>query len=108
MPEPFGACIKRFQIYREGRNQTGAAMTSVITPLMVRGKRVDQKLWHRSGEEIGLGCTSCPELKFCGGLSIRAAAFNCLALCCGSPTTCRKYACPNQERYSTLVNEAGG
>lgn len=79
-----------------------------VTPLTVRGKRVDRSLWHRSGEEISLGCTRCPELRFCGGLSIRAPAFDCLALCCGSPKTCRKYVCPNQRRYSTLVNEAGG
>lgn len=79
-----------------------------ITRLTVRAKHVDRSLWHRPNEEISLGCTRCPELKFCGGLSIRAPAFDCLSLCCDSPNTCKKYVCPKQPRFSALVNEAGG
>ncbi len=81
---------------------------TTVTQLTVRSKRVDQSLWHRSGEEISLGCSRCPERSFCDGLSIRAGAFDCLAFCCGEPKTCRKYVCPHQKRYSTLVNEVGG
>ncbi len=68
-------------------------------------KLADPSLWHQPGTEIGLGCVNCPELRFCGGLSIRAPVFDCMALCCGHPITCERYACPNQSRYSNLVNE---
>src|SRR5256885_2111771 len=78
------------------------------TSLTVRGKLADPSLWHRPGQEVKLGCTKCPELRRCGGLSIAAPAFNCMDLCCGTPKACRRYACPNQRRYSRLVNEAGG
>lgn len=78
------------------------------TALTVRGKLTDPSLWHQSGQEMKLGCTMCPELRRCGGLSIAAPAFNCMDLCCGNPKGCRRYVCPNQRRYSTLVNEAGG
>jgi len=79
-----------------------------ITPLSVRGKLADPTLWHQSSQEVKLGCTSCPELRWCGGLTIQAPVFNCLDLCCGNPKTCRKFVCPNQRRYSTLVNEVSG
>ncbi len=78
------------------------------TPLTVRGKLADPSLWHQPGQEVKLGCTTCPELRHCGGLSIAAPAFNCMDLCCGDPRTCRRYVCPSQPRYSKLVNEAGG
>ncbi len=78
------------------------------TPLTVRGKLADPSLWHQSGQEVKLGCTTCPELRQCGGLRIEAPAFSCMDLCCGNPKTCRRYVCPNQRRYSKLVNEAGG
>lgn len=79
------------------------------TPLTVHGKKLaDPSLWHQPGEEIKLGCSNCPELRHCGGLSITAPAFSCMDLCCGAPASCRRYVCPAQRRYSTLVNEAGG
>lgn len=78
------------------------------TSLTVRGKLADPSLWHRSGQEVKLGCTKCPELRWCGGLSVKAPVFNCMDLCCGDPRTCRRYVCPKQQRYSKLVNEAGG
>jgi len=81
---------------------------STSTQITIRGKRVLPEFWHRSGEEIQLGCSRCPELKYCGGLSVRAPIFDCMSLCCGSPKTCTKFVCPKQRRYSTLVNEAGG
>ncbi|HEY4329739.1 MAG TPA: hypothetical protein VGN88_08380 [Phycisphaerae bacterium] len=78
------------------------------TQLTVRGKLADPSLWNQPGLEIKLGCTTCPELRRCGGLSIAAPVFNCLDLCCGNPKTCRRYVCPRQRRYSNMVNEAGG
>lgn len=78
------------------------------TPLTVRGKLADPSLWHQPGQEVKLGCTTCPELRHCGGLSIAAPAFNCMDLCCGNPKSCKRYVCPKQPRYSKLVNEAGG
>lgn len=78
------------------------------TALTVRGKVADPELWHQHGQEISIGCSMCPELALCGGLSIRAPIYNCLDLCCGTPELCNRYACPNQRRYSTLVNEANG
>lgn len=78
------------------------------TALTVRGKLADPSLWHQPGQEVKLGCMTCPELPQCGGLSIAAPAFNCMDLCCGNPKGCRRYVCPNQRRYSKLVNEAGG
>lgn len=79
-----------------------------ITSLRVRGRLADPTLWHQAGREVCLGCTTCPELRWCGGLSIQAPVFNCLDLCCGSPKTCRRYVCPNQRRYSDFVNEVEG
>lgn len=81
---------------------------TTITRLTVRSKLADPTLWYQLGQEVKLGCTNCPELHWCGGLSIQAPVFNCLDLCCGSPKTCRKYVCPNQRRYSAMVNEVGG
>lgn len=78
------------------------------TRLAVRGKLADPSLWHQPGQEVKLGCTTCPELPQCGGLSIQAPAFSCMDLCCGDPKVCRRYVCPRQRRYSKLVNEAGG
>lgn len=78
------------------------------TPLTVRGKFADPTLWHQTGQEVRLGCTTCPELRWCGGLSIRAPVFDCMDFCCGKPETCTRYICPSQRRYSTLVNEVGG
>ncbi len=76
--------------------------------LNVRQKLANPSLWHQEGEEVKLGCTKCPELHQCGGLSIAASAFNCMDLCCGTPNGCRRVICPNQRRYSNMVNEAGG
>lgn len=78
------------------------------TQLTMHGKLADPSLWHQSGQEVKLGCTTCPELRHCGGLTIEAPAFSCMDLCCGDPKTCRRYVCPQQRRYSKLVNEAGG
>lgn len=78
------------------------------TPLTVLRKLADPSLWHQPGQEVKLGCTTCPELRLCGGLSIPAPAYDCMELCCGDPKSCRRYVCPNQRRYSKLVNEAGG
>lgn len=81
---------------------------TTITHLTVRGKLAEPTLWHQTGEEVKLGCTTCPELRWCGGLSIQASVFNCMDFCCGKPKTCRRYVCPNQRRFSALVNEVGG
>src|ERR1043165_6492125 len=76
--------------------------------LPIRAKLADPKLWCEAGQEVCLGCINCPELRWCGGLNIQASVFNCMDLCCGKPATCKKYACPNQHRYSDLVNQVGG
>lgn len=74
-----------------------------------RKKLADPSLWHQAGNEVKLGCTKCPELGLCGGLSVDAPVFDCMEFCCGSPATCERYACPKDpKRYSTLVNEVGG
>lgn len=81
----------------------------VETPLTVRRKKLaDPTLWHRPDEEIKLGCMNCPELRQCGGLGVTAPVFSCMDLCCGAPAHCLRYVCPNQRRYSTLVNEVWG
>ena len=38
-------------------------------------------LWYDPALPIALGCTVCPDLGLCGGLRIRAAAFDCRWLC---------------------------
>ena len=81
---------------------------NVPVSINVRGKRADPSLWFREGTEIALGCSRCPEQSVCGGMAIQAEAFDCMDLCCGEPKTCRRYVCPNQSRYSKLVNEVGG
>lgn len=72
------------------------------------GTHAAPRLWHRSGEARSLGCSRCPELRVCGGLSIDAPVFNCMEFCCGTPNTCRRQACPNRGDYSVFVNEVGG
>lgn len=81
----------------------------VSVPLTIRSEQhAAPKLWFTSGQEIKLGCSRCPELQFCGGLSTEAPLFDCMALCCNQPQSCTRYACPKQKRYSNLVNEVGG
>ncbi len=83
-------------------------MFSVPVSLTTKGKLADPSLWHHREGGTKLGCVGCPELKCCGGLSVEAPIFSCMDLCCGKPATCKKYACPQQRRYSALVNEVGG
>lgn len=44
---------------------------------------------HSSHEYTpSLGCFGCRHLKFCGGLHVKEALYDCYALCCGSPESC--------------------
>lgn len=43
----------------------------------------------RPTESVAIGCSQCPDLRTCGGLSIRASCFSCLDLCkCDDPNAC--------------------
>jgi len=76
-------------------------------PPALESPKKDQ-LCHNNQNSISLGCWRCPELGVCGGLAIKAPAFSCMAFCCNMPSTCTKFACPLQDRYSALVNEVSG
>lgn len=85
------------------------ASQETTLPRKVRKRIAAPALWHQAGNGVQLGCTKCPELEVCGGLSVKAPIFDCMSFCCGSPATCKRYACPqNPKRYSALVNEVGG
>ncbi len=85
------------------------ASQETFTPPRVRKRLAAPSLWHQAGNEVKLGCIKCPELEICGGLGVEAPVFDCMSLCCGSPATCERYACPqNPKKYSKLVSEVGG
>jgi hypothetical protein len=55
-----------------------------------------------------LGCSACSEFSTCGGLHVRAAAFDCLAYCCRKPLECDNVCVRNPSAFVERVHEIGG
>lgn len=55
-----------------------------------------------------LGCSACSDLPTCGGLHVRAAAFDCLAYCCRKPAECDNICVRNPSAFVDRVHEIGG
>lgn len=54
-----------------------------------------------------LGCQGCPHVGKCGSLNVRAAIWNCLDFCCGTPRACDR-VCRNNQSFVEQFNEVGG
>ena len=74
-----------------------------------RNHRREKKLWHDGKRHTpSLGCSTCPDLKTCGGLQIERAFYHCLDNCCGNPEKCDS-VCRNKPReFVQRVREIGG
>lgn len=55
-----------------------------------------------------LGCSACSDRPTCGGLHVRAAAFDCLAYCCNRPSECDNVCVRNPSAFVERVHEIGG
>lgn len=75
----------------------------------VRNRRRERKLWHNERSHVGsLGCTLCPHMEICGGLSAKRPVYDCLDLCCGSPSNCDS-VCRNKPRdFARRIREVDG
>jgi hypothetical protein len=58
---------------------------------------------------VALGCSSCPHLQECGGLSVKAPIFDCLDMCCNAAESCTR-VCRKQPatKYVDQLREIGG
>jgi len=79
---------------------------------MPKEKSNDPSLLHDSTQfPTRLGCQGCPDLKFCGGLAVKKAMFDCTTLCTCTPSQREKceLACPlNPSKLVTRFREIGG
>lgn len=73
------------------------------------GTRIAALTHSPCSSAMSLGCTTCPHFKECGGLCVDAPIFDCLDLCCGSPSKCSR-VCRNQpsEIYVDQLREIDG
>lgn len=72
-----------------------------------RNPRRERRLWHEPEQaSSSLGCVACPERHLCGGLRLKAAFFDCLQFCCGTPEGCDR-VCRNHPDYADRVREVG-
>jgi len=55
-----------------------------------------------------LGCSACSDLPTCGGLHVRAAAFDCLTYCCRKPLECDNVCVGNPGAFVERVHEIRG
>ncbi|MGJ4932248.1 hypothetical protein ACQR1I_35460 [Bradyrhizobium sp. HKCCYLS2038] len=68
----------------------------------------ERKLRHdRTIHQMSMGCAGCAERTICGGLSIEAAVWSCLSLCCDNPDACDR-VCRNNPEYASRIHEVGG
>ncbi len=73
-----------------------------------RNPRRERRLWHdESRNTPSLGCLGCRDRELCGVLRMKAAFFDCLQFCCGTPESCDR-VCRNHPDYVDRVREVGG
>jgi len=66
-------------------------------------------LWYDAALPLKLGCTGCPDLAICGGLKIRAGAFDCRTLCaCARGGPCSGVCRRDAPRFVARVREVDG
>lgn len=76
--------------------------------IQARKRRSLRRHWDQPNLPTSIGCPTCPQYMQCGGLHTELRQFDCLAHCCGQPSTCTK-VCRNKPRDFTLrVREIGG
>ena len=81
----------------------------LVRPLAVVKAR-DAALWYDPELPLALGCTLCPDLGLCGGLRIKAGAFDCRSLCsCARKGMKCSGVCRGDHRtFLCRVREVGG
>lgn len=73
--------------------------------------RANRRLAHRTELPMALGCTTCPELEYCGGLNTDEPLFDCDALCrCTAEErlTCTVVCRSKSAQYARYRREVGG
>ncbi len=71
-------------------------------------RRERRLLQDESRYPESLGCPTCPQRTFCGGLKIGVGSVSCLDFCCGGKASC-DIVCPNRpESYVDSVREING
>ena len=71
--------------------------------VLVRSLTDDPHTYSRA-----LGCSDCPTLQWCGGLSVRDSIWDCSDLCCGEPDLCTDVCVKNPARYVDQIREIAG
>jgi len=77
---------------------------------VTRRRRHLQRLWSDvAANTPSLGCGRCPERSLCGGLHVRAAAFDCLSqACCNSPDACDRVCRRKATNFAERFREVSG
>ncbi len=71
-------------------------------------RRAAKTLYHDADRYLqALGCETCKDRDYCGGINISGGLFDCTAQCCGKPHACQ-WVCRNNPNFVRHVQSLRG